>query len=148
MDFVHNYFVKAPNPGKYTIQNGNLSPIPALLDGQRFWIVGSILNDGVYTYHSDGIKNDDDTIEVGLRDETFTGSVCTLAVPPAVIALTGEINAWVDKYGETMDSPYTSESVLGVYSYNKASGGTGAGGTVSWQDAFKSRLDRWRKISL
>ena len=148
MDFVHNYFVKAPNPGKYTIQNGNLSPLPALLDGQRFWIVGSILNDGVYTYHSDGIKNDDDSIAVGLRDETFTGSVCTLAVPPAVIELTGEINAWVDKNSEAVNSPYTSENVIGVYSYTKASGGTGAGGAISWQDVFKSRLDRWRKVSL
>lgn len=148
MDFVHNYFVKAPNPGKYTIHNGNLSPLPALLDGQRFWIVGSILNDGVYTYHSDGIRDDDDFMAVGLRDETFTGSVCTLAVPPAVIALTGEINAWVDKNSEAVNSPYTSENVIGVYSYTKASGGTGAGGAISWQDVFKSRLDRWRKVSL
>ena len=145
-EYIHNYFVKESYDGVYEIYDGMVS-LP-LLDGQRFLIQGSVLNDGLYTYHDVGIKNDDDTAEVGLQDETFTGTICALAVPPSVIALLGEINAWVAKYGEAVNSPYTSESVLGVYSYSKASGGTGAGGSVSWKDAFKDQLNRWRKVAL
>jgi len=144
-EHIHNYFIQSRNQGKFEIAEGMIS-LP-LLDGQRFLIEGSALNDGLYTYHDTGIKNDDDTEEVGLQAETWTGTICALAVPPAVIALAGEINLWVAKFGEQVDSPYTSESVLGVYSYNKSSGGTGAGGAVSWKDVFKDQLNRWRKVA-
>ena len=144
MEDIHNYFIKDRLEGKYEITDGTIS-LP-LLDGQRFLIIGSTLNDGVYTYHETGIKNDDDTEEVGLHDETFAGTICALAVPPAVIALSGEVNEWVAKNGEIVNSPYSSENVLGVYGYTKAVG-TGAGGSVSWQDVFGSRLSRWRKVA-
>ena len=147
MEHIHNYFIKERHEGSFGIDGGTIS-LPFLLDGQRFLIQGSALNDGVYTYHTDGIKDDDDkALTVGLKDETWTGTICALAVPPAVIALSGEVNAWVVKHGDIMNTPYTSESVLGVYSYSKASGGTAAGGTVGWQDVFKSRLNRWRRVS-
>ena len=139
-----NYFIKDRLDGKYEITGGTISL--SLLDGQRFLINGSTLNDGMYTYHETWIANDDDTDAVGLHDETFTGTICALAVPPAVIALSGEINEWVAKYGEQVNSPYTSESVLGVYSYDKAEG-TGAGGSVSWKDVYADRLKRWRKVA-
>ena len=144
-EYIHNYFIQSRNQGKFEIADGTIS-LP-LLDGQRFLIQGSALNDGLYTYHDTWIANDDDTEAVGLQAETWTGTICALAVPPAVIALAGEINLWVAKFGEQVDSPYTSESVLGVYSYSKASGGTGAGGAVSWKDVFKDQLNRWRKVS-
>jgi len=140
---LHNYFIKNSYGGVFEIADGTIS-LP-LLDGQRFLIRGSVLNDGVYTYHEGGyITDDDDKSAAGLRDETFTGSVCALAVPPAVIALTEEIKAWVDKYGEAVDSPYTSENVLGVYSYSKATGTNGK--TVTWKDTFKERLNQWRRV--
>lgn len=142
---IHNYFIQNRYEGKYEIAGGMIS-LP-LLDGQRFLIQGSALNEGLYTYHDTGIKNDDDSVAVGLRAETFTGTICALAVPPAVIALAGEIKTWVDNYGASIETPYTSESVLGVYSYTKSSGGTGAGGSVSWQDVFSDRLNRWRKVA-
>ena len=142
---LHNYFIQKRHEGVFEIENGMIS-LP-LLDGQRFLIQGSVLNDGLYTYHDTGIKNDDDSAAVGLQAETFNGTVCALAVPPAVIALAGEIKAWVVNYGASVESPYTEESVLGVYSYTKASGGTGAGGTVSWQDVFSDQLKRWRKVA-
>ena len=145
--FIHNYFIKNAVVGNFEIANGMIS-LPFVKEGQRFWITNSDLNDGVYTYHENGIKNDDDTEAVGLKDETFTGTICALAVPPAVIARSQEIKAWVDTNGEAVSSPYQSENVIGVYSYTKASGGSGAGGCVSWQDVFKDRLDRWRKIAL
>ena len=144
-EYIHNYFIKECFEGKYEIADGMIS-LP-LLDGQRFLIQGSALSDGMYTYHDTWIANDDDTEAVGLQAETWTGTICALAVPPAVIALAGEINSWVAKFGEAVDSPYTSESVLGVYSYTKASGGSGAGGAVSWKDVFKDQLNRWRKVS-
>ena len=144
-EHIHNYFIKDRFEGKFEVADGMIS-LP-LLDGQRFLIQGSALNDGVYTYHDTGIKNDDDSAVVGLRAETFTGTICALAVPPAVIALAGEIKSWVDTNGEVVNTPYTSESVLGVYSYTKASGGTGAGGTVSWMDVYKEPLNRWRKVA-
>ena len=140
-----NYFIRDRIEGRFEIADGMIS-LP-LLDGQRFLIQGSALNDGMYTYHDTGINNDDDTNAVGLQDESWDGTICALAVPPAVVALSSEISAWVDANGEAVRSPYTSESVLGVYSYTKATGGTGAGGTVSWQDAFSDKLKRWRKVA-
>ena len=145
---IHNYFIKDVFEGSFEIADGMIS-LP-LLDGQRFLIQGSVLNDGMYTYHTNGIKDDDDSVEVGLRDETFTGTVCCLAVPPAVIALSGEINEWVETYGEAVNSPYQSENVIGVYSYTKAQAGGGNGSdssTVSWEDVYASSLNRWRKVA-
>ena len=52
-------------------------------------------------------------------DERFEGAVWALAVPPAVIALAGEITEWQEKNGEAVLSPYTSES-FGGYSYTRA----------------------------
>lgn len=141
-----NYFVQNRYEGRFEIDGGMIS-LP-LLDGQRFLIQGSALNDGMYTYHDTGIKDDDDSTAVGLQDETWTGTICALAVPPAVIALSSEINSWVETNGEAVNSPYQSENVIGVYSYTKATGGSGAGGCVSWEDVFKDRLNRWRKIAL
>lgn len=150
-EHIHNYFIKDRQFGVHEIADGMIS-LP-LLEGQRFLIAGSVLNDGVYTYHDTGIKDDDDKefpVGAGLQDETWTGTICGLAVPPAVISLSAEINAWVEQYGEAVNSPFQSESVLGVYSYTKASGmgGSGVGGTATWQDAFRDQLNRWRKICL
>lgn len=147
---IHNYFIQSPNPGKYTIEGGTISPLPSLLEGQRIWIVGSALNDGVYTYHANGITNDDETDSADLADETFNGSVCALAVPRDVIALSKEISDWLGKYGEEMDKPYQSETVIGVYSYEKQTASKVGGGSsiITWQDQFASRLKRWRRISL
>lgn len=144
-EYIHNYFIKAVHEGRYEIAGGMIS-LP-LLDGQRFLIQGSVLNDGVYTFHDTEIKNDDDTKAAGLHDETFTGTICGLAIPPEVISLSGEINEWVAENGDRVDSPYQSENVIGVYSYTKASGGSGAGGAVTWKDVYGSQLSRWRRLS-
>lgn len=140
-----NYFVQNRFEGRFEIADGMIS-LP-LLDGQRFLIQGSALNDGMYTYHDTGIKDDDDSQAAGLQDETWAGTICALAVPPAVIALSGEVKAWVDTNSEALNSPYSSESVLGAYSYTKASGGHGAGGSVGWMDVYADKLKRWRKVS-
>ena len=147
LEHIHNYFLKTPYPGTYTIQDGSISPAVSLKEGQRFWIVGSDLNDGVYTYHANGLTNADDKGEAGLLDETYAGTICALAVPPAVIALSEEIQQWVDDFGAAVNGPYQSESFNG-YSYTLKSGARtsqGDAGPVGWQSVFKSRLDRWRR---
>lgn len=146
---IHNYFIKTSQKGDYEIVDGMIS-LPFVKEGQRFLIIGSDLNDGIYTYHANGIKDDDGSAAAGLQDETWAGTICALAVPPAVIALSEEIKAWVEEYGDTVNNPYQSENVIGVYSYEKATIGsetTGAGDNVSWEDIFKNRLNRWRKVA-
>ena len=149
MRHVRNYFVQFNRTGSFSIVNGMLEPHDFLLDGQRFYITGSSLSDGVYTYHASYITNDDDNEVVGLPNESFMGIVFALAVPPDFIALAREIGEWVGKFGEVVNSPYQSESVVGVYSYTKSSGGTysSTGGTT-WQSTFKGRLSTYRKVSL
>ena len=146
-EYIHNYFIKDSQRGRFEIANGMIS-LPFVKDGQRILIAGSDLNDGMYTYHAGEIKDDDDAVAAGLHDETFAGTICALAVPPAVIALSGEIKAWVVKYGDAVNSPYTSENVIGVYSYTKGSrDGNGNSTPTSWQDVFGKDLNRWRKVA-
>ena len=65
-----------------------------------------------------------------------------------MIALSAEIKAWVDSYGDKVNSPFMSEEVIGVYNYTKAAYGKSEGGRVTWQDVFADRLNPWRKLSL
>lgn len=102
---------------------------------QYFRIVGSVFNDGVHQY----------TDSLVLTDEVFKGSVNLMAIPKAVLDLSGEIDAWITKYGDAASSPYTSES-FGGYSYSKSGTGSSGGNGSSWQSAFASKLNKWRKI--
>ena len=136
---LKNYFLRDREAdihyGEYTISGGSID-LPFLLDGQYFRIVGSVLNDGVYQYPVSD-----------LADEEFSGAVWAMAVPPAVIALSAEIEAWNAKNAETLASPYTSES-FGGYSYTKASGASSSGsGAFTWRDQFASRLAKYRRLS-
>lgn len=142
--FVHNYFefdritnTRLVHDGNFVIQSGTIT-LPFLLPGQYFRIVGSRLNDGVYQYPAQN-----------LLDETFTGEVWEMRVPKDFIDLAGEIGDWVTKYGDAANSPYTSES-FGGYSYTKAQGrGSGSSGATltSWQAAFQTRLNQYRKLA-
>lgn len=132
---LHNWFDREQHTGTFTIEDGNITA-DFLSDGQYYRIVGSVFSDGVHQYPSSE-----------LRDETFDGAVWALAIPAPVIKLATEIEAWRVKY-EAADSaalsPFTSES-FGGYSYTKG-GGSGGSSGVSWQDAFRAQLNRWRKI--
>ena len=141
--YLKNWFNRKPDGGNYpkyegtfTITDGHISSLE-LADGQYYRIIGSLYNDGVRLYPNDL-----------LTDETFTGEVWQMGVPPEVVNLATDISAWRDKY-EAVDSeamsPYQSES-FGGYSYSKASGGVGANGAGTWQSVFSARLDIWRKI--
>jgi hypothetical protein len=130
--YLRNYFEIGYICGTFEIKDGTLS-LPEVSDGQYFRIVGSVFNDGV---HQNPAGN--------LTDEAFTGVVWPLAVPKAVIDIVTEIEAWQEKNGTAASGLYQSES-FGGYSYSMKSGG-GSSDVYSWQNAFASRLNRWRKI--
>ena len=133
--FIHNYFIKEIHRGMFKISDGQLL-CDFLQEGQYFRIRGSIFNDGVYQYPASD-----------LADEVFKGEVWAMAVPPSVVDLSERISEWVTKYGDSVSSPYSSES-FGGYSYQKASSGQGNAGSSSptWQSTFAIELNRWRKI--
>ena len=118
--------------GTYTIEDGGIA-LPFLANGQYFRICGSVFNDGLHQYPASDLKA-----------ETFDGTVWALAVPQAVIDLADEIEAWQKKNGDASVSPYQAES-FGGYSYSKATD-SASGGAVTWQSAFRSRLNAWRKL--
>lgn len=136
---LKNYFLRDQSQdihyGEYTINGGSIS-LPFLAVGQYFRIVGSVLNDGVYQYPA-----------TELADETFSGAIWAMAVPPSVIALAADIKAWSDKNAEAVASPYQSES-FGNYSYTKKSGADDNGASYGWQDQFASRLAKYRRLSV
>lgn len=131
---LNNWFLVDIHEGTFTVENGSVA-LPFLQNNQYFRIIGSVFNDGLHQYPA-----------TDLTDETFTGTVWTLAVPKAVVTLSNEIDEWQTKFGDAVASPYTSES-FGGYSYTKASGGKADTSAVTgWQDAFRNRLNAWRKL--
>lgn len=145
LEHIHNRFIQRSFSGKYSITGGVISPMPALKDGQRFWIFGSALNDGLYTWHENLITDDDDTAVEGFADEDFDGVICAAAIPKRLLALSADILGWVAQYGTVMNSPYTSES-FGGYSYTRGAKGGGQGGAAGWPEIFADRLKTWRKL--
>lgn len=139
---IRNYFTyeSDKHPGTYKVQGGALVPSMEL-PTEYYAIFGSRKNNGVH-------KVTDTLVDEG----EFRGSVWVMSVPTDFLALVEEIKAWQTKYGslesEAM-SPFNSES-FGGYSYSKGSGGasSGSGAGASWQDAFGSRLNRWRRAIL
>lgn len=138
---LKNYFIKdrsAIHLGDFEVKDGMVSPLDFLKVGQYFRIVGSDLNDGVYLYNGEPMD---------LKDEVFNGAIWAMSVPPIVLALSADIDAWRAK-NEALDSenmsPYSAESFDG-YSYSK--GGNSRGGTAtSWQSQFADRLKPYRRL--
>ena len=132
-------------PGEYTIANGSIT-LPFLLSGQRFRIKGSALNDGVYTY-GETVKNDDNTAAAGLKAETFTGEIWAMYPPKAALDAAAKASEWLEKYGEALSGPYTSES-FGGYSYSKGATSESDGmPSGTWYGVPKSLLAQWRKVA-
>lgn len=145
--YLKNWFNRKPDgsdypkyDGTFTIENGALTGVE-LTEGQYFRIMGSLFNDGVHRY-GDG----------GLADEEFDGDIWLMGVPPEIVQLAEDIEAWQEKYGgidSAAMSPYQSES-FGGYSYSKAGSGSAASASTTnsgtWQTAFSARLAPWRKI--
>lgn len=141
-DYLNNYFWVAKVSGTFTITNGTIA-VEGLKEGQYFRILGSTFNDGVHKYPVDPQK------EQPLIDEEFKGFVWLMAVPQTIISLANDIAAWQALNGQADSaamSPFNSESFSG-YSYSKGSGSSVSGGaTMTWQDAFAGRLNKYRKL--
>ena len=108
---VRNYFVKKIYSGTFTVSGGSIT-LGGIAANQYICIVGSVFNDGVHKYPL-----------TGLVDETFTGEIWAMAVPPSVIALAEDIekfNKDVEERG-LLDKGYASES-FGGYSYTLKDG--------------------------
>lgn len=139
--YLKNWFDKNHYMGEIQIENGALSESYGLLANQYFRIVGSTLNnDGVYQYPI-----------TTLTDETFDGAIWAMSLPRAFIALLDDIEAWKTKYASVDSaamSPFSSESVSGVYSYSKNTGGndTTKDKSGTWQGVFGARLAPYRKM--
>lgn len=127
MKHIRNFFVYERKENEYTITNGILNM--SIDNGVYFLIEGSLKNDGVYQK----------TNELQLKDESFNGCVSILAVPHDFVELCTEISTFCDK---NVENGLVSES-FGGYSYTKAQKN---GVAVSWQDAFRARLNTWRKL--
>lgn len=130
--------------GTFTISGGKLQGFEdKLKDGQYFRIIDSDLNDGVHNTAD------------ALKDETFTGTIQSMRIPPDIIQLAEDIAAWLEikDIQKAIISPYQSESFgSGNYSYTlKSTDVQPADGNtigISWQNQkqFYDRLAPWRKI--
>ena len=130
-----NYFTddSAKHKGTFSVKDGVFAPLDYLAEGQYFRVVGSVFNDGVHQYPAPD-----------LTDEVFDGEIWAMRLPPAFLALAGEIDEYSQKMEGGSAAPYTSES-FGGYSYEKATDAE-TGAPLSWQAVFASKLNRWRKI--
>lgn len=140
--YLRNWFDRNQQhySGIIEIQNGALSETYGLNSGQYFRIVNSHKNDGVYIY----------PVTV-LEDEIFVGTIIGMSIPKAVLEIMSKIETWENKYfnvsGASM-SPFSSESISGVYSYSKSTGAndTSKDKSGTWQGTFGAELSPWRKM--
>lgn len=139
--FLRNWFCRKVIIGHFKVANGVMlnadgTALP-VLENQYYRIIGSVFNDGVRKYGVDTLTDEPE----------FSGAVWLMAIPPEVVALAGDIEAWIAASSQAINSPYTSES-FGGYSYTLKSGNANLGGDsgLTWQSQFYSRLSPWRKI--
>ena len=143
-EYLHNWFDDEckKHIGTVTIADGLISVGNSRITlkvGQYFRVIGSVFNDGVHQYP-----------DYVMTNEEFDGAIWEMKIPEEVVALANEIAAWQDKYGGINSpamSPFNSESFAG-YSYSKSTGQANNNGDIvtSWQSAFRSRLNLWRKL--
>lgn len=133
---VNNRFECEPVRGLWSVSAGELVPASGqdlpLASGQWCDVAGSALNDGL---HQAGAG--------GLSDEEFEGTVTPLRVPRELLDLVSEIDAYQTAQ-DAAGGPYASES-FGGYSYSRATD-PATGLPMTWEAAFRSRLNRWRKL--
>lgn len=128
--------------GTFVVKEGRIT-LPFLSEGQYYRIIGSVFNDGLHKYGSENFGNVPFSGKP-LKEETFTGTVWALAVPSEVEEIATEIGKWDEKNGAASLGPYQSES-FGGYTYTKAADSKN-GGALTWEGAFRSRLNPFRKV--
>ena len=161
--YLKNWFNRKPDGtdypkfhGTFVVKDGVISwdsgaELP-LQVGQYYRILGGVFNNGgVFPYVKPLLSGEARPSSGALpRDEVFEGDVWSLAIPPDVIAIAGEIEAWNEKNGKADSaacSPFNSES-FGGYSYSKSGRSSSAGSQtgVMWADVFGARLSRYKKL--
>ena len=132
LNHLHNWFEVrgAARHGTFEVVSGTLK-LDFLQIGQYFRVEGSVFNDGLHQYPA-----------FELQDEAFTGTICPLAIPRAVVDLSAEISEWADKNPVT---DKVSES-FGGYSYSRGAANAENGASGGWEAAFRARLNAWRKV--
>ena len=120
---ANNWFEDKKIIGDIEISGGRLN-----VDTENYKyirIIGSNDNDGVY-----------EVSQMTLTDESFDGAVWLLKIPKPFVELSSKIAAWMEANGGK--ELYQSES-FGGYSYTRNPD------SLTWQGAFKSEIDQWRK---
>lgn len=134
---INNFFELEPSRGEFEVEDGELRAVsgnlPALADGQYYLVRGSAMNDGLHVAGGSDLH----------REAPFSGEVVPCAVPAELRALIREVAEWQGRNGATV-GPYQSEGFDG-YSYSRATDSQ-TGGAVTWQSAFRARLNRWRRL--
>ena len=132
---LHNWFEKDGLVGDFKVVGGALLvPDGFLKDGQYLRVIGSTFNDGLHCWPASDMV-----------DEDFAGEVRALAIPPAVISLSGEIEKWRTDNQKALDAPYASES-FGGYSYSKEVASSSQNGSTGWRAHFRDQMNQWRRL--
>lgn len=137
--FLRNFFTNKDNIfyNTYTICN-NILNFDFIKEGQYFRITGSSLNNGVYCNTIDDLKR--------LRDETFTGAIWVMDVPPDFVRLCDEVERFNAKISELSGNfqGYASES-WGGYSYTLPTSTPSF--MRDWHYKLKQEMSYYRKLS-
>jgi len=135
MNEINNHFPRTLDAGKYTINGDTLTGalVANYQAGQYVYIIGSILNDGVYKITE--VAPGEITLDTTLADEVGEFAVWGLAIPNAFLKIVEDIEAYQAK---GPSDGVASESI-GRYSVSYKNGG-------GWRDIFKGRLDVYRCI--
>lgn len=132
---LNNWFERDSLVGTFKVTGeALLLPDGFLKDGQYLRVIGSTFNDGLHCWPVSDMV-----------DEEFAGEVQALAVPPAVISLSGEIEKWRTDNQKALDAPYASES-FGGYSYSKEGADSSQNGSTGWRAHFRDQLNQWRRL--
>lgn len=134
---INNFFVADSDRyiGEYSVVDGQVVPSISIQEGQYYRIVGSAFNEGVYIRGQEVLRD----------EKQFHGAIWLMRPPKAFLQLVQDIEAYEEKYGEILLSPYTSENFAG-YGYTKPTGGSNGSGGGGWQSAFASRLKMYRRM--
>ena len=132
---LNNWFEKDSLVGTFKVVGGALLvPDGFLKEGQYLRVIGSTFNDGLSCWPVSDMV-----------DEEFSGEVQALAIPPAVISLSGEIEKWRADNQKALDAPYASES-FGGYSYSKEGSSSSQNVSTGWRAHFRDQLNQWRRL--
>lgn len=137
MNYINNHFVRSREEGDYEIKNGIISLSKKYAIGQYIYIVGSLLNDGLYLINDRLITLDDS------MDESFSGTIYGLGIPSAFIQLVDEIELFSNS-AEGQASNITSAS-FGIQSYSWATDANG--NRAGWETVFAKRLNQYRRMT-